>query len=429
MSTFKPANLQNSPTLRALARQALADGFISPAEKTLITKQASTVEKPQNLTEKILALTDALRSQGLNSYASVIEKQFLAMRKTAANLHIYNVHNEEGKDLVEFAHPKGGTLLDKSWGDLGVIETIQEQQDAAKEMIAKKPTGKYASKNAINALRILLAQEAPPETNYDAKIKQIVAEGVSYATAIVNDIIRRDAYRQKTEGTGIVLQSILDDMKESLGQVQSLLGENLDYTNIMKIVSSIDEIFPSLTDSSYFMSGDGKEFLEKIKGYLDTAKARFNAAFELLKGKVQGAQYQLGLGIIPSKITIDSPTANTGEMSTEVLLQKVQADKAQAQVVSSQLTNLKSKPSISANPKRSAFVQAIEKAVFNYSSDLDKMISNLRELGDQPLPSITKATEGASLFEGATSYDKFKEIAISFHDAINARLKSMQKWV
>ena len=61
---------------------------------------------------------------------------------------LYHVHNEKGEDLVNAAHPGGGTqtqLDTKPEGKLGFVETIVEQHKVLEDIARGTPTGKIAS--------------------------------------------------------------------------------------------------------------------------------------------------------------------------------------------------------------------------------------------------------------------------------------------
>src|SRR5665213_3115386 len=161
--TYKPSNFDNSPVLRSLERLAIAKGLVPPDEpKSMVKEAAAKIDaEDKTLTDKIMRLCEGLRSKaGMETYANEIESKFLTYKKAAAN-SLYDVHGETGADLIEFAHPEGSKKLDKNWDDLGEIETILDHQRKMLEVVNKKPKGKLASKDIINAVKIVMAQEAP----------------------------------------------------------------------------------------------------------------------------------------------------------------------------------------------------------------------------------------------------------------------------
>jgi hypothetical protein len=158
--TFKNLKFDESPVMRSLERVAIAKGMVKP--EALKKEASAPIEQdPNTLSEKILKLCEELRSNGMETYANDVEVKFLMYKKAENSL--YDVFKEEGKDLVEFAHPDGGNKLDKGWSDLGLVETITEKHQKIVDVINKQPKGKLASKNIINTVKIVLAQTAPSD--------------------------------------------------------------------------------------------------------------------------------------------------------------------------------------------------------------------------------------------------------------------------
>lgn len=152
--TFKHNNFDESATMRSLIKVAAEKGWVKyePIQKTASASEDLTPSK--NLTENVIKLCAGLRSSGLDKYADEIEKKFIVY-KQANNL--YNVHKEEGKDLVDAAHPKGGHKMEDLEGD-ALIETILEKQVKILNVVNKKPTGKLAShKDIMNAVKVVLS--------------------------------------------------------------------------------------------------------------------------------------------------------------------------------------------------------------------------------------------------------------------------------
>lgn len=395
-------------------------------------------DAPLSFSEKILQLSDGLRASGLPKYADDIERKFLLLKRAAAN-SLYDVSNETGEDLIDFAHPEGNKLLDKAWSELGTVETILEQHKKIVDIIQKKPKGKLAGKNILNAVKIVLANEEP---NYDAKIREILAEGIGYAEQAANNL--REVYNKKlrTEGISILTEEGLGQIFDNLKEAQTVLasGGELDYAKIMQITKHIDAIPKTLEIStgpygrggSFYLTSDeeGVAFLEQVQELVATAKTRCNAAFELLKGRLEGAQFQLGLGLKPSAISLDGAPTPKGTEAASDFSKKVQADQASVLSIEEKLQSLAGKPSIVNDPQKSAFVSAVQKAASAYSADLKHLTESLAALGNKPLSSveITAAVQGTKFFAGVTSYEQFKETAQSFHAAVSQRLQIVQGW-
>jgi hypothetical protein len=327
--TYKSTKFHQSPVARSLEQLAIQKGLFKAQEAQKAQSEeekapVKTASAPKSFPEKLLALCDGLRAGGFAVYANTLETQFLLMKKAESNLraglvkqadnqlHLYNTHGEEGKDIIEFAHPDKNKKLDKSWDDLGVIENIVEKHEKILDVVNKQPRGKLSSKNIANAVKIVLSQGAA-HPDYSGKIKELVAEGLNYANAAVAELQRTSDEEERTKGNRLVRQSTLDDIRENLAEAKTMADGNLDYKNIMEITRTVDGIPGDLSDENFFMTSDGEQLMDHLKSILETAKSRFNAAFQLLKGEVQGAQFQLEQGVEPSKISLTSSTSPDAE--------------------------------------------------------------------------------------------------------------------
>jgi hypothetical protein len=155
--TFKHNNFDDSATMRSLIKVAAEKGWVKsePIQKT--ASASEDLSPGNNLTENVLKLCAGLRASGLSKYAEELEGKFIAY-KQANNL--YNVHKEEGKDLVDAAHPKGGHKMEDLDGDV-LVETILENRLKILNVVNKKPTGKLAShKDIMGAVKVALGGDA-----------------------------------------------------------------------------------------------------------------------------------------------------------------------------------------------------------------------------------------------------------------------------
>jgi hypothetical protein len=186
--TFKHSKFEDSPTMRSLIKVAADKGWVKPEP---IEKTASIQEDLSptgNLTINVLKLCAGLRKSGMYKAADEIENKFVAYKQ--ANT-MYDVHGEEGKDLIDAAHPKGGHKMENVEGD-AFIETILEKQLKILDVVNKKPSGKLASHNSIlSAVRVVLGQDALAAQK--AKYKEMVAT----LTSMVQALGKHDADRDK----------------------------------------------------------------------------------------------------------------------------------------------------------------------------------------------------------------------------------------
>lgn len=98
---------------------------------------------PSSLDEKLLILCEHLRQNGFDKYASNLEDRMLILKQ--ADVHMYRVHDEDGEDLVDLAHPDGDAHMADAKDKNGDVETIVSQHKKIVDVITKEPNGKLAS--------------------------------------------------------------------------------------------------------------------------------------------------------------------------------------------------------------------------------------------------------------------------------------------
>jgi hypothetical protein len=96
-----------------------------------------------------------MKKSGLEKEARDLEHKLLNYKR--ANT-LYQTSQETGEDLVDQAHPKGSYHM-PGLGELGIIETVIDQQLKSLKMVEKKPTGKLANREIIDAVKVILAEE------------------------------------------------------------------------------------------------------------------------------------------------------------------------------------------------------------------------------------------------------------------------------
>lgn len=151
--TFKHTKFDDSATMRSLIKVATEKGWVKqePIQKT--ASESEDLFPSNSLTQNIIKLCSGLRSSGLNTQADELETKFLTYKQANS---LYGVHKEEGKDLIDAAHPEGGHKMENLEGD-AVIETILEKRLKILNVVNKKPTGKLASHTDImNAVKVAL---------------------------------------------------------------------------------------------------------------------------------------------------------------------------------------------------------------------------------------------------------------------------------
>lgn len=108
--------------------------------------------------EKIMSLCSKLRQEGFNKQADGLEEKFLTYK--SATTHLYRVHDEDGEDLVDAAHPDGENAICDAGGDLGTVETIVTEHKKLVDIITKEPKGKHASRS-VSLYKLSAEMEDP----------------------------------------------------------------------------------------------------------------------------------------------------------------------------------------------------------------------------------------------------------------------------
>jgi hypothetical protein len=91
----------------------------------------------------LVKLADGLRSKGLTKQADELEDKIYQLKQ--AETHLYKAFEEDGQDLLDFAHPDGSPTVSPAQNQMGQVETLDEAQRKVLEIINKKPTGKFSS--------------------------------------------------------------------------------------------------------------------------------------------------------------------------------------------------------------------------------------------------------------------------------------------
>jgi len=146
--TFKTViKFDESPILRELERVAIKRGMLTPAP---IVKEAAVEESyasTGDLHEDVLLLVEGLRKKGFEKEASDLEDK--ANLHRIAETHLYRVIDEDGDDILDFAHPEGDVEIAPSSSGLGKIWTEQSAKKEFLRVVNKKPTGKYSSIESV----------------------------------------------------------------------------------------------------------------------------------------------------------------------------------------------------------------------------------------------------------------------------------------
>ena len=96
---------------RSFTKLAKKKGWIK--ENPIVrTASASSMEPSSNVLVDICRLAEALREKGYENQAQEIEDNVFAYK--TAEVHLYNVHDEDGSDFLELAHPEGDQKIEET---------------------------------------------------------------------------------------------------------------------------------------------------------------------------------------------------------------------------------------------------------------------------------------------------------------------------
>lgn len=186
---------EQSEVLRELERQAVKKGFFDPTEKEIVqhaAKQIKKIEPTGNLFVDLCILADGLQARGYVKQANELAKK-IALYKTA-EVHMYRAIDEDGEDLLDFAHPDGDADLVDA-GDLGKVETLGNIAKKIREVALKSPSGKLSISKAASLVKQAqdeeLAGMLPPE------LKDTVQAGLDTILKASSALFVSDEYQKK----------------------------------------------------------------------------------------------------------------------------------------------------------------------------------------------------------------------------------------
>ena len=126
---------------RAFTKAAKKKGWVKeqPMVKEASLKEISLAPS-DNVFADMCRLAEALRSKGYVKQAKDLEASIVQYK--TAETHLYRVHEEDGEDFLDFAHPEGDFKVGDS--EFGVVETELSAHKKIIDVVNKTPTGKLA---------------------------------------------------------------------------------------------------------------------------------------------------------------------------------------------------------------------------------------------------------------------------------------------
>lgn len=158
--SFKHGKFEDSVTMRSLERVAVEKGLVKndPLPSKTASAKETNLSPSDSLMENVIKLCAGLRRDGFDKYADQLENLFVIYKQADQN---YNVSNEKGEDIIEFAHPEGGHQMENVDGD-AYVEDILEKHLKMVDVADKDPKGKLASTSQVlEEVKAALAGASP----------------------------------------------------------------------------------------------------------------------------------------------------------------------------------------------------------------------------------------------------------------------------
>jgi hypothetical protein len=152
--SLKHISFHQSEVMRSLERQAVKAGHFEPSPEDIVKSAAVRVNVPvpsykpsSNLYNDLMKLASGLRARGFESHANDIEQNVMLLK--TAETHLYRVHDEDGVDVLNFAHPGGDAHVIDAQNELGNVETLIGTHMRFLEVARKQPTGQNSRVSQI----------------------------------------------------------------------------------------------------------------------------------------------------------------------------------------------------------------------------------------------------------------------------------------
>ena len=251
---FKPRDIKHLEIMANLANASPKPRRQLDVKK-LIAADQSFHQPTTN--EKIMLLCSKLRKSGFEKQADNLENKFLLYK--AADVHLYRAHDEDGEDVIEFAHPDGDHKVEDAGDELGYVETILSQHKKDVEVATKAPTGKQGSirlHTYVDECKKIIKKEAI----YNP-IAISIAVWIWSKTRRINQGVKKNVE---------ILQSEIDGIKDSEYIAKSAHAKSLmqqveeDLNYLSQLSTTFDGIAVSPEASSLKFIEDYEKFINTV---------------------------------------------------------------------------------------------------------------------------------------------------------------------
>jgi hypothetical protein len=310
---------------------------------------ATTTEA--DLTTNILSLTTALKANGFEKYAAELEQTFIAysvantsrLSAKQADVHMYRVHDEDGEDMVDRAHPDGDVNMGD--GDLGDVETEVSRHKKIVDVIKKQPTGKLAE--YVNACKVALGQAAKgvqlqglPVSDTAKPVEGVVpfTHGQTANYTFINGLLGQhlrnytNAFAKLAEVNKLLAPFPVDEVpettKQAVGRVLYILKNIINMSE--ESFTTVEKKAKAIEDAKMAVTKDPQASVIKIQdvtaAFAETAASKMNyqhaTDFNDLNDRIGQADKQLHDMIVSLKPLFQSgnqAASKVNEMASNVI--------------------------------------------------------------------------------------------------------------
>jgi hypothetical protein len=381
--TFKHVKFEDSPVMRSLEKVAHEKGMIKndPVVKTAAKKATASLIPSDSLLDNVMRLCAGLRERGFVKQAEDVENNLVLYKQSQA---MYGVSKEEGKDLVEFAHPEGSHKLEgvDAKDDGAVFEDILDQMAKSIEVVQKKPTGKLTeAQKAIQAVKVVLGATPLDVNSLYAQAQDALEKFRTVASTIADKM---------GEGADYDAQ-YLDSIKQVLDQRRvHAVGNAYGSRPFSEVLTSLMSDMESYLEPSYFNPFDwggpsawsperqqewqeAKKIFPLVKKYAD----RFHAAvsqIESIEGTKAEQEEAKSIRSLDPEMDTDAVVSKLNGLVSQLskYLPRVSKYKTAVDYINSETQDIKALiekiTQQGATPELNAAVAAAEKDVSDFAT-------------------------------------------------------------
>lgn len=317
--TFKHyTDFSESQVMRSLTRVFQEKGLLKdepPIQKTAAPQFDLTPS--DSLMDNLMKLCSGLRRSGFDKQAEELESKFIQYKRASASL--YDVSGEEGKDLVHAAHPKGSHKMEDIDSDEATFEDILDKHLKTLNVVNKQPTGKLASRDLIDAVKVAL-----DDTSFLAR-KKVAQEAVAPKTEEQLSSAIQKAVSTINYNVSRVDQLTSSELTFSIDPYVEMIAEKLQsptWDNLNEVKGMLSKLETRLDPKSWlhYMTGSGLS-VDTWNGIQDLLKSSIEAITNAMNWRSQLKQLMSKQEINEDK-RVKEPATPAPTSASEQLMDK-----------------------------------------------------------------------------------------------------------